>query len=213
MLQVVAAIIHCEMSEDMSAGREINCQTDLSFFSEEKYIRENLHDTERLALLLRTPTIDNIFEFIKTLFDCAQFSPECCVISLIYINRLTALTEQPLLSTNWRSIVLCSLLVAQKVWDDRSLSNANFTCSYPFFTTEEIEALEQKFMEVLNYSVTIKPTLYHKYYFNLRTLLNANISEFPIQQLGRTKAEEIEGRSAQVAKKERERALSRVNCA
>jgi hypothetical protein len=213
MVQAVATIIHSQMIEDMSAGREINSQTDLFFFSEEKYIRENpqAYDAGRLALLRRTPTIDNIFEFIKALFDCAQFSPECCIISLIYINRLIAFTGLPLHTTNWRPIVLCSLLVAQKVWDDRYLSNADFAYIYPFFTTEEINALEQKFLELLNYSVTIKPALYAKYYFELRGLFNDNIAEFPIQQLDRSKAEEIEGRSAHVGKKEKERALSRTS--
>ena len=79
---------------------------------------------------------------MKALYDCAQFrynqsffinyyiiiylnlvksyffyyiSPECCVISLVYINRLIAFTGMPLNPTNWRPLILCSLLVAQKV--------------------------------------------------------------------------------------------------
>ena len=84
------------------------------FFSEEKYILENEHafDSERISLLRETPTIENILEFIKALYDCAQFSPECCIICLIYINRLIAFTEMPLQPTNWRPMLLCSLLVA-----------------------------------------------------------------------------------------------------
>ncbi len=58
----------------------------------------------------------------------------------------------PLHPTNWRPLVLCSLLVAQKVWDDRYLSNADFAFIYPFFTTEEINRLEQKFLELIQYS-------------------------------------------------------------
>lgn len=42
-------------------------------------------------------------------------SPECCIICLVYINRLIAFTGMPLHPTNWRPLVLCSLLVAQKV--------------------------------------------------------------------------------------------------
>ena len=78
-------------------------------------------------------------------------SPECCVICLIYINRLIAFTSNPLHPTNWRPLVLCSLLVAQKVWDDRYLSNADFAFIYPFFTTEEVNKLEQKFLELIQY--------------------------------------------------------------
>ena len=53
-------------------------------------------DNQRIALLRETPTIENIQEFIKALYDCAQFSPECCIICLVYINRLIAFTEMPL---------------------------------------------------------------------------------------------------------------------
>ena len=100
-------------------------------------------------MLREVPNDDNIFEFMKALYDCAQFSPECCIICLVYINRLIAFTGMPLLPTNWRPLILCSLLVAQKVWDDRYLSNADFAFIYPFFVTEEINLLEQKFLELL----------------------------------------------------------------
>ena len=99
-------------------------------------------DNQRIALLRETPTIENIQEFIKALYDCAQFSPECCIICLVYINRLIAFTEMPLQPTNWRPMLLCSLLVAQKVWDDRYLTNSDFAFIYPFFVTEEINKLE-----------------------------------------------------------------------
>jgi hypothetical protein len=89
-------------------------------------------------MLRETPSVDNIFEFMKALYDCAQFSTECCIISLVYINRLIAFTQLPLSPTNWRPLILCALLVAQKVWDDKYLSNADFAFIYPFFVTEEI---------------------------------------------------------------------------
>ena len=98
------------------------------------------------------PNIENIYEFIKALYDCAQFryrknklnlciSPECVIIGLVYINRLIAFTGMALAPTNWRPITICSLLVAQKVWDDRYLSNSDFAFIYPFFVTEEINQL------------------------------------------------------------------------
>lgn len=82
------------------------------FFSEEKYILEKpeAFDRQRIALLRETPSVENILEFMKALYDCAQFryalvikftfyshySPECCIICLVYINRLIAFTDMPL---------------------------------------------------------------------------------------------------------------------
>ena len=42
----------------------------------------------------------------------------------------------PFKATNWRPLVLSALLIGQKVWDDKNLSNADFAFIYPFFTTE-----------------------------------------------------------------------------
>ena len=107
---------------------------------------------------------------LLTLFYFIYYRPECCIICLVYVNRLIAFTEIPLLPTNWRPLVLCALLVAQKVWDDRYLSNADFAYIYPFFATLEINKLEKKFLELIQYNVTVKSNLYAKYYFELRAL-------------------------------------------
>lgn len=197
MIHAVSTIIHSQMQEDHSIGKQIMSHSDLYFFCEEKYINEKpeAFDEERLALLRETPTVDNINEFIQALYDCAQFSPECCVINLIYINRLIAFTGMPLHPTNWRPLVLCSLLVAQKVWDDRYLSNADFAFIYPFFTTEEINKLEQKFLELLQYNVTVKASLYAKYYFELRSLYKESDKEFPLAPLDKVEAGKLEIRS------------------
>ncbi|CAG9314109.1 unnamed protein product [Blepharisma stoltei] len=213
MIQSVATIIHSQMIEDVNLGREIQSSSDLFYFSEEKYIRENpdAFDEARLALLRKMPTVDDIYEFMRALYDCAQFSPECCIICLVYINRLIAFTGLPLHPTNWRPIILCSLLIAQKVWDDRYLSNADFAYIYPFFNTEEINTLEKRFLELINYSVTVKAALYAKYYFELRGLFADNLADFPIRPLDNTKAREIEGRSEWIGKVEKEKSISQTS--
>lgn len=98
----------------------------------------------------------------------------------------------PLQPTNWRPLILCSLLVAQKVWDDRYLSNADFAFIYPFFVTDEINKLEQKFLELIQYNVTVKSNLYAKYYFELRALFKDNEKEFPLKPLDKKDAIQLE---------------------
>lgn len=212
IVQSVATIIHSQMIEDVTLGREIQSSSDLWYFSEEKYIRENPHafDEARLVLLRKMPAVDDIYEFIRALYDCAQFSPECCIICLVYINRLIAFTGLPLHPTNWRPTILSALLIAQKVWDDRYLSNADFAYIYPFFTTEEINSLEKRFLELINYSVTVKSALYAKYYFELRGLFNENLQDFPLMQLDSNKARELEGRSEWIGKQEKAKAISQT---
>ena len=171
------------------------------YFSEEKYMKDrpDEFDDERKDLLRQMPEVKNIYEFMKALYECAQYSPECCIICLVYINRLIAFTGMPLEPTNWRPLILCSLLVAQKVWDDKYLSNADFAYIYPFFKIEEINQLEQKFLELIQYHVTVKSTLYAKYYFELRALFK-DASEFPLQPLDAMTASALEARSKEVSR-------------
>ena len=94
--------------------------------------------------------------------------------------------------TNWRPLVLISLLVAQKVWDDKYLTNADFAFIYPFFVTDEINKLEKKFLELIQYNVTVKSNLYAKYYFELRALFKDNEKEFPLTPLDKSAAQKLE---------------------
>ena len=146
-----------------------------------------LQSIRYLISLKLSMIVPNFRKYHSYLLLTANISirPECCIICLVYVNRMIAFTEIPLLPTNWRPLILCALLVAQKVWDDRYLSNADFAYIYPFFGTPEINKLEKKFLELIQYNVTVKANLYAKYYFELRALFKDNEKEFPLVPLDR----------------------------
>lgn len=60
----------------MVQGKTVPEDSQLFFFSEEKYIKEkpDAFDQQRIALLRETPSVEQILDFIKALYDCAQFS-------------------------------------------------------------------------------------------------------------------------------------------
>lgn len=122
----------------------------------------------------------------------AQFSAECCVICLIYINRIIALTEMPLLPTNWRPLVFISLMIAQKMWDDKYLSNADFSYIYPFFDTKQVNQLEMKFLELIQYNTHIKFSIYTKYYLELKSLVP---EDFPLKPMDAFTMQKLENQS------------------
>lgn len=193
IINSVATILHSQMVEDSAMPRKIDENSDLFFFSEEKYIKERPeeYNESRKALLREMPTIESIAEFMNALYECGQFSIECCVVCLVYINRFISISEMPLQPTNWRPLLLCSLLVAQKVWDDRYLSNADFAYIYPFFKNDEVNKLELKFLEFIEYNVNVKQNVYVRYYFELKSLFKTD-ENFPLQQLTVDKAREME---------------------
>ena len=66
IIRAIATILHSQMLEDQGSGKELNPNSELYFFSEEKYIQEKPEefDEQRKALLRAVPTVDNIDEFM-----------------------------------------------------------------------------------------------------------------------------------------------------
>lgn len=200
IIQAVATLLHSNITEDIMEGKVIPPQSELYYFSEEKYIAESPQsfEEERIALLRKTPTRDEISGFIEAIYDLAQFSPECCVICLVYINRINALTEMPLLPTTWRPLVIISLMIAQKMWDDKYLSNADFQYIYPFFDSNQFNVLEIKFLDLIQYNTHIKLSIYTKYYLELKSL---SPEDFPLEPMNVWQLTTLEKKSQNLEEK------------
>lgn len=72
---------------------------------------------------------------------------------------------------NWKPITVTAIVVAQKMWDDTPLINSDFSILYPVLKVEQINYLERKFLSLLDFKITISPSLYSQYYFELRSIL------------------------------------------
>jgi hypothetical protein len=71
-------------------------------------------------------------------------------------------------SCNWRVLVFIALILANKIWDDESFENENFSKAFPQFSTSEINQLESVFLKVIDYELYIKSSDDAKYYYILR---------------------------------------------
>ena len=92
-------------------------------------------------------------------------------------------------ATNWRPLVLVALMISQKVWDDKYLSNADFCYIYPFFDSDQLNTLEIKFLEMIQYNVYVKDSLYTMYYLELKSLVPEKAPYKPLNQFTLKKLE------------------------
>ena len=76
----------------------------------------------------------------------------------------------PLLATTWRSVLLCGMLLASKVWQDLSSWNVEFSQIVPQYSLASINRLERTFCEEIKWDLYISSSAYAKYYFALRSL-------------------------------------------
>ncbi|CAI5742361.1 unnamed protein product [Peronospora destructor] len=118
------------------------------------------------------PTLSEIETFVKHVFSRAQMESECIIMSLVYVERLLKATSGflQLRGENWRRLVFCSMVMASKVWDDLSMTNADFSKIWPELSLKQINELELVYLSAVEYNVRVSAVSYAKYYFHLRSM-------------------------------------------
>uniref|UniRef100_A0A1I8F733 USP domain-containing protein n=1 Tax=Macrostomum lignano TaxID=282301 RepID=A0A1I8F733_9PLAT len=90
-----------------------------------------------------------------------QLTAECAVVSWCSLERLLAAAEIDLYPGNWRRCLLGSVLLASKVWDDQAVTAK----------VEDMNELERKYLELIQFNINVPAPVYARYYFELRSLL------------------------------------------
>ncbi len=70
----------------------------------------------------KVPTFDLVFDFLNSIYRAERLAPECLVMCLAYIDRMLQSTPIRMHASNWRRLILSSLILASKVWEVRSYS-------------------------------------------------------------------------------------------
>lgn len=141
------------------------------------------------------PEHRTIYKFVRTLFNAAQLTAECAIITLVYLERLLTYAEIDILPGNWKRIVLGAILLASKVWDDQAVWNVDYCQILKDITVEDMNELERQFLEMLQFNINVPASVYAKYYFDLRLLAESNDLSFPAEPLSKERAQKLEAMS------------------
>lgn len=141
------------------------------------------------------PEHRQIYKFVRTLFNAAQLTAECAIITLVYLERLLTYAEVDITPATWKRIVLGAILLASKVWDDQAVWNVDYCQILKDITVEDMNELERQFLEMLQFNINVPSSVYAKYYFDLRTLAEANDLSFPGEPLSKERAQKLEAMS------------------
>ncbi|XP_051943402.1 cyclin-Y-like [Hippocampus zosterae] len=140
----------------------------------------------------RDPEPRQVYRFIRTLFCAAQLRSECAIVMLVYLERLLTYAEVSMSPATWRRMVLGAALLASKVWDDHAVWNVDYCHILKDMTVVDMNRLERHFLELVQFNINVPSSVYVKYYFDLRSLSEANDLSIPLEALSHHKAQKLE---------------------
>merc|ERR1719163_591682 len=152
---------------DRLTQKEILSQ-EMQYF-DERYDFKTKQFDESLELL--EPSAEDIAAYAKYITIASKMENEAPIIALVYIERILKKTGILVNKYNWKRLLLVTLCVASKVWDDDSLENVHFPKVMADVTINMINKLEDIFLHLLvDYDLVVKGSEYARYYFILHTL-------------------------------------------
>lgn len=111
-----------------------------------------------------------IYKFMKNLFTSAQLTSECAIVSLIYLERVLTYAEIDLCPSSWKRLLLGSILLASKVWDDQAVWNIDICQILKDIKVDNMNELEREYLVLMQFNINVPSSVYAKYYFDLRKL-------------------------------------------
>ena len=122
-------------------------------------------------------------EFIVQLYKICQWTSECHIIAFILIIRLVSMSKGKISihRYNWQCLLVISLMITQKLWDDVSLNNETFPEVWKMVSPnggemdlKDVNYMEREFLCILDFTVTVSMRLYTNCYYEVMSLALAN---------------------------------------
>lgn len=114
---------------------------------------------------LKAPGI-GVLQYLERIHKYASCSTECFILALIYIDRLIQRNNFLLTELNVHRVVITSILLAAKFFDDAYYNNAYYA-KVGGVLVSEMNSLEVEFLFRINFSLHVTPDLFHKYHAEL----------------------------------------------
>ncbi|TYZ62464.1 hypothetical protein PybrP1_005585 [[Pythium] brassicae (nom. inval.)] len=113
----------------------------------------------------RAPGI-SVRDYLMRIHKYASCSPECFVLALVYIDRLQRMQGFVLTELNVHRVVITSVVLAAKFFDDHYFNNAYYA-KVGGVLCKEMNELEIEYLLLINFSLHVPTDTYARFYNDL----------------------------------------------
>ncbi|XP_057405697.1 cyclin-Y-like protein 1 isoform X3 [Balaenoptera acutorostrata] len=132
-----------------------------------------------------------IYRFVYTLCSATHLTAETAVITLVYLERLLTYAEIDICPTNWKRIVLGTILLVSELWDDQAVWDVVYCQILKDITAEDMNEMERHILELLHLDIIVPFSVYVKHYFDLRSLADDNNLNVLFTPLSKERAQSL----------------------
>ncbi|EER16009.1 hypothetical protein Pmar_PMAR003472 [Perkinsus marinus ATCC 50983] len=119
------------------------------------------------------PSAMHVSSFILSILHQGLFSVSAFIVSIIYLSRFKESSQISLHASTWRPLFLTSLLIADKMWEDKPVRNSSLAKLFPVLSNAELNKMENKFLLKIRFNVQVKSDLFTSF---CEKLLQENVS-------------------------------------
>lgn len=110
----------------------------------------------------RSPPEITISDYLTRIYNYSRCSPSCFVVAYIYIHQFLHLTRSHLTPLNVHRLLVTSVMLSAKVFDDRYYNNAYYA-RVGGVSTRELNRLEMKLLFALDFKLQVDPHTFHSH--------------------------------------------------
>jgi hypothetical protein len=140
------------------------------------------------------PSLKEVERLLKKIFKNQMLSAECAVMAISYVEKIRQ-RKVYLCSHTWRRVLLGAILISEKVWEDQTVWNVDYTKSFPEIEVDDLRNLEREFLIKIQFQLTLKPSEYARYYFALSSLRESTEENYPLKPLTKEIANRLEAKA------------------
>ena len=115
-------------------------------------------------------------KYFGELYRICQWTNENHIIAFLLMIRVIDSSAGKIMlhRYNWQCLLLISLMVSQKIWDDVSLNNVDFPQVWKMVApngtamdVKDVNFMEREYLRIINFNVSVGPRLYSSVYFEV----------------------------------------------